>query len=432
MKGLYLGDDGSVLTSVSSGITLTDRVSVPSRRSITDAGQMIVPCAFARTGIQIYSAKSLGLVDKKEDELVEVVRSEKEVFAEDSMESFRSAPVTIGHPKDDDGKQIKVTADNAKDLQVGMLEGMPVRDEDLVTGTLVITNQDAIDKIDDGTTELSAGYTCDVYEEAGVYYQTNIKANHIAIVDKGRAGSNCAIADEELKEEVPKETIKDSTKEKVVTTLTGDVITEAEAADRVAAHEENETLMQEDTLEWAKQYALDAEVMANAHREVAKLARKLANKKAKETTDSEEELKVDMLEDVTSIIVALDVADETIGKLGKTIKDLEDSIDAKVVERCDVILIAKNLVDELPDIVGKSVNDIKKLVVDEVLDIDLDDKSSAYIEARFDILVEDSNKETPMSKLLKKEAGKVTTDKATNLVLDARNKMIDNMKNKGK
>lgn len=178
------------------GIILSDRISVPSQRKMTDAGQMHVPCKFARTGSQLYTAGQLGLEDRDASEIVTLHRDEKDVFDEASVESFRSAPVTIGHPVNDEGEAIQVTAENSKELQVGMLEGMPVRDEDTLGGVLILSAKEAIDALEDGTQELSAGYICDVEEVDGKYYQRNIKANHIAIVAKGRAGSSCRISDE--------------------------------------------------------------------------------------------------------------------------------------------------------------------------------------------------------------------------------------------
>lgn len=183
--------------AILSDVKLADRIEVPTERKLTDSGQMHVPCAFARTGSQLYSAKQLGLQDEDPNKVVTVWRDEADVFDEDSMSTFRSAPVTIGHPKDADGKAIAVTAKNASDLQVGMLEGMPVRDEDTLSGMLILTDQAAIDVLEDGTQELSAGYLCDIEEVDGKYFQRNIRANHIAIVAKGRAGSSCRVADEE-------------------------------------------------------------------------------------------------------------------------------------------------------------------------------------------------------------------------------------------
>jgi len=178
-----------------TGVSFTDRISVPTKRTLTDAGQMHVPCKFARTGSQLYTAKQLGLADVSPDKVVTVWRDEADVFNTDSLDSFRSAPVTIGHPKDDKGTAIAITVDNAKELQVGMLEGMPVRDEDTLGGTLILTTKEAITCLDEAQ-ELSAGYTCDIEEVDGKYFQRNIRANHIAIVTAGRAGSSCRISDE--------------------------------------------------------------------------------------------------------------------------------------------------------------------------------------------------------------------------------------------
>ena len=483
-----------------TGVNLEDRISVPTKRTMTDAGQMIVPCAIARVGTLIYKGSSLGLVDQA-DELIEIHRKEEDVFSQDSMDTFRSAPVTIGHPKDADGKAVLVDASNAKELQVGMLEGMPTRDEDLLTGTLVITNQEAIDTIEEGVVELSAGYTCDVYEEDGKLYQTNIKANHIAIVNKGRAGSSCSIADEaedggdgigknddkpdsefkadqleagikhemehtddeavaksiakdhlsededyytklatideaepaksEIKDIsdgfIPQAQVEDSkvpTKQVVKTTKVtetiGDVsietvtehtvtdMNEADAANLVAEEEEMEAEYSEMDADWAVKYAQDSALMAKAHAEVAKAARKIANKKAKSMNDSADEGGDTYLAtDVTSIVVALDVADEAIEALESMVKSLGDDMAKSVTDLCDVILLARDM-NDLEDFSGKTVNEIKAIVVADVLDIELSNKSEAYIDARFDILCEDSDSmDTPMSKLLKKQ---VVTD----------------------
>lgn len=175
-----------------TNIELQDIIKIPSKRKLTDSGQMIVPCAFARTGVQKYSAGQLGLKDMDPTTMVDVYRKDEDVFHEESISSFRSSPVTLGHPKE------LVTSENSEKYQVGMLEGMPVRVDDTLSGNLVLTSQKAIDALDDGMQELSAGYTCDlVTDEEDKIFQTNIRANHIAIVKKGRAGSACRIADED-------------------------------------------------------------------------------------------------------------------------------------------------------------------------------------------------------------------------------------------
>lgn len=196
ISSVLLGDESEF---ISQAVNLEDKLEIPTQRELRDSGQLIVPCAFARTGSQVYSAKSLGL-DGDPARPITVFRDEADVFDEASMSSFRSVPVTIGHPKED-GKLVNVTSENSDKYQVGTLEGMPTRDEDTLAGTLVVARQDAIDLIDSGTEELSAGYTCDIevriVDGEEKYFQRNIRANHIAIVSKGRAGAVCRLADED-------------------------------------------------------------------------------------------------------------------------------------------------------------------------------------------------------------------------------------------
>ena len=367
------------------GVKFTDRIEVPTERQITDSGQMIVPCAFARTGAQNYTAGSLGLQDVAADKIVAVMRDEADVFAEDTMSSFRSVPVTIGHPKDENGLAVKVTADNSAELQVGVLEGMPTRDEDTVTGTLVIARQDAIDLIEDGVKELSAGYTCDLEmttDEAGelVIHQRNIRANHIAIVDKGRAGSHCSIADEAIEADSVDAAVEDEAEVEAVVEDAKE--TDEKVETEVEAEVADEQVSIEDELETAKT-------------SVATLTDELATATAKIVT-------------------------------------LQDEIEAGIETRVETILVAKDLTD-LEDFSGKTVEEIKHMVVaDQMPNLDLDGKSEAYVCARFDVLSEDAEiGETPMGKLLAKNVDASHVEvKPSTVVADARARATERFKTK--
>ncbi len=345
------------------GVSLSDRIKVPSKRTMTDAGQMHVPCKFARTGTQLYTAGQLGLVDVDPDKVVTVFRDEADVFDEGSMDSFRSSPVTIGHPMTD-GVQIPVTAENSKELQVGMLEGMPVRDEDTLGGVLILTAQDAIDALEDGTQELSAGYTCDIEEVEGKLYQRNIRANHIAIVAKGRAGSSCRISDE----------------------------AEVHLADELLSVQ----------LELADSQAKVIEVEAAL------------------------EVQTTLVADMTTASEESEIA---LAKAKAKLADAETAASEGVVERCEVIENAR-LVADMRDLGSKSTNEIKRMVVeDQMPEKELKDKSDAYIDAMFEILVDHSKGETPMSKLFRTQDTHVTIDaKPVDPVAVARQKMIDRNK----
>ena len=354
-KSRMLGDE-----MLHTGVELSDRISVPTERTITDAGQMHVPCKFARTGTQLYTAGQLGLIDVDPKKVVTVYRDEADVFDEGSMETFRSAPVTIGHPLNDAGEKIPLTANNSKDLQVGMLEGMPVRDEDTLGGVLVLTAQAAIDALEDGTQELSAGYICDIEDVDGKYYQRNIRANHIAIVDKGRAGSSCRISDE----------------------------AEVHLADELLAVQDELTVSKETTLKL--QAKLDAQVIV-----------------ADELKVASEKVEIELV---------------------KTKADLADAIVAAeegVIERCDTIENAR-LIADMRDLGSKSVVEIKRMVIeDQMPEKSLEDKSDAFIDAMFEILVDHSKGETPMGKLMNQQEAHVVVDaKPVDAVAVSRQKMI--------
>ncbi len=136
------------------------------------------------------------------------LRLPEEVFAEASLESLKLKPVTNNHPTE------LVTVDNVKQLQVGSLGANPssqtnddghVPMNDLTNGLhlaidMVITDADTIADVQAGKRGLSCGYTCDIEQVSGVYLgmpytaiQRNIRYNHVAIVDQGRAGDAAKI-----------------------------------------------------------------------------------------------------------------------------------------------------------------------------------------------------------------------------------------------
>jgi len=364
--------DSANPTLTTAGVNLVDRIGMPTKRQINDQGQMIVPCTFARTGTQLYSAGQLGLQDRAPNEIVEVHREEADVFDDQSMQTFRSAPVTIGHPVNDKGEQVAVTAKNSKELQVGMLEGMPVRDEDGLGGTLVLTAQNAIDTVEEGTVELSAGYTCDLEEVDGKIYQRNIKANHIAIVARGRAGPSCRISDEAL-------AIQEEAKKAELT----DAVAKAEEAEKLVASLTDELSVQKELVVTLKQTADDQEVALEAVK--AQLA------------------------------------------------DAQLAATQGVIERCEAIEHAR-LIADMRDLGDKSVEEIKKLVVtDQYPEKDFSEKSDAFIEAMFELLVDQAKGETPMSKLLRDQETHVAVTTPKVSVADAaRQKMIQTQMNLSK
>ncbi len=123
------------------------------------------------------------------------LRTPEQVFHPDAMASFELKVVTNDHPAE------FVSAKNVKDVSVGMTGNKVVRKGDFLTASIVITDEDTIAAIKDGKTQLSCGYTAQVIVDRGVSddgtpfhgRQTNIRGNHVAVVDSGRAGPECRL-----------------------------------------------------------------------------------------------------------------------------------------------------------------------------------------------------------------------------------------------
>lgn len=159
-----------------------------------------------RTGTQQYSTKELGIqTSDGKNYIVNVNRYEEDVFHPDTLKSIEGMSVTIGHPKDDKGNVMFVTTKNVDSLSVGTILNVR-REGDNLVGDIVIDDERAIEMVvNKEVRELSLGYDTK-YELDGeeALKQTNIIVNHLAIVEKGRAG-NARIVDEanlDLKKEV--------------------------------------------------------------------------------------------------------------------------------------------------------------------------------------------------------------------------------------
>jgi len=167
----------------------TDRAPIGTVKT-TSEGFVTAIARAVRTGVQDYRASELGLLG---NHIVKVMRPESEVFSKDSLQSFSHAPVTIDHPKE------LVDADNWKALAVGEVSSDVLRDGEFLAVPLILKDAAAIKAVNSGKRELSAGYTADMIEapkDSGYdFIQTNIRINHLALVDSARAGHQARIGD---------------------------------------------------------------------------------------------------------------------------------------------------------------------------------------------------------------------------------------------
>lgn len=179
-------------------ITVQDRQTYKiTHREFTDEGFLRVPGKVARTGIQQYLACELGL-DGDPNRIINVYRPEEEVFSDASLASFDGVDITLQHP------DTLVDSTNYSRVSKGVVRGTGTRtDDNFVQCNLVIKAKDTVDAILSGTCELSAGYTATYDDTPGTtpdgepyhFKQTNIRINHVAVVDRARAGSNARIFD---------------------------------------------------------------------------------------------------------------------------------------------------------------------------------------------------------------------------------------------
>lgn len=152
----------------------------------------------ARVGVQEYLGREIGQ-DDRPDDVFRVERPADEVFSPAAIASFEGKVICEDHPCED------VTAENyaqfargiCRDVRkgAGEYEGCLMADLIIHDGALVRTVQN-------GKREISCGYNC-LWIPTGDHtlVQREIRGNHVAVVDKGRAGHSVAIHDNAMKED---------------------------------------------------------------------------------------------------------------------------------------------------------------------------------------------------------------------------------------
>lgn len=177
----------------------TDVLTLDAPKRTKD-GYLAVRAKAARTGVYDYAGSE---VDPKNEHglrdmpVVKVLRDADTVFDPKSARSFIGKPITDDHPAQ------PVTSKNWKDHARGTVMGAKWEEGGYLAFDLLLTDADAIAKVDAGKRELSNGYSTDL--QFGDFTapdgtkcqarQTSIVGNHVALVDRGRAGSECAIKD---------------------------------------------------------------------------------------------------------------------------------------------------------------------------------------------------------------------------------------------
>ena len=351
------------------------------KRSTTPEGFLVchdVP--IARTGQQLYLSSEVPVEDAGNGE-VRIDRLPEEVFRQETIASFEGKAVTVEHPND------FVTPENWQQLAVGTVQNVRRGDglqDDLLIADLIITDAAAIKYINESLPEVSAGYEARYEQtEPGRGVQRDIVGNHVALVERGRAGPRCSIQDKEPT---------------MTRTLWDRLMTAVKAKDAAAVKAEIETMDSEsnqtsDAAGIAKlQATIDAAVASVA--ELTKTV-KLLSAKVKDADESEEDPDGEMTGD--DVIEAEQAANNTqaVGTVlsGDSLKQLVaraeiiapgtsfKTSDAKKAERKEVLKFMRSTLEK-----AFATADGRKaigpfLAGREIKDLTADSLSAAFIGA---------------------------------------------------
>lgn len=290
--------------------------------------------------------------------LMREYRSPEEVFDSESMNSLKLKPIVNEHPNK------MVSIENIKDLQVGSIGDTIEKDGMFILANIVITDGDTVSTILNRrkvglSTELSCGYNCGLIPDVGIhdnegYYtfkQKRIRYNHVALVDKARAGKDVKILDEQNKNK------ENNMADKVQFTRKA-INLEAFKVDGISGNFDNDSI----------------EIISS-----------FSNK-----LDEAADIIISVNKDKDALQGKLDQSTETVKDLNNKIDSLSNIDSPEVIamfnERTNVLDIANKLDIECKD---KKINDIKIDCIKKISEeFNSDGKSQEYINARFDSIKE--------------------------------------------
>ena len=152
------------------------------------------------------------------DKVYNVFRPEEELNKADTIQSLNGVPLQLEHHDDTAEKPAQYT-------RIGATGTDAVFEYPYLSNSLHFFNQKAIDLIESGEKcELSIGYDCEIHKESGEFegvpydfVQRNIKIQHVALVECGRAGADVKVSDsKEIILNSEKNEVKQMDKEKLL------------------------------------------------------------------------------------------------------------------------------------------------------------------------------------------------------------------------
>ena len=119
------------------------------------------------------------------------IPDKKALFSGRSRDSLRFITITDNHTMPGD----EPNPDNFSRVGAGVAGHLVINDGDYLGVFGAIKKRSLIDAVMSGQRELSLGYTRDLEDRGGRLYQINRDHSELAVVHRGRAGSDCRIKD---------------------------------------------------------------------------------------------------------------------------------------------------------------------------------------------------------------------------------------------
>lgn len=358
------------------------------------------------------------------------LRLPEHVFAEESLKTYKGKPIIITHEAG------VVNKGNVDREQIGTILTDGYQDGDDVRAEIIIHDTDAMKEC--GLKELSLGYNLDLVEEPGTWngepydaIQTNIAINHLALVASARAGEQARLnidgsEEPELKggkvmKQTPNtsradggEALSPEEMEQAIAEYKARKAKEAGAGDPPASDGEGAT----EEKPAAEEAEPAAEESGKSPEEIAKMVKDRRDRRDNNPEDVEgcKGVMAQQDEDIDMLLACLEkmlaeektdgsgeeppaakeeppaaAADNSDGSGDKSGSLNADSADEIFRQRLSICRVGDKL--RMDGLENKSILDGKKAIIKKLLpDMRLDGKSTAYIDAMYDLAVNEVNK----------------------------------------
>lgn len=314
-------------------------------------GWLRLDAYFTRTGVLLYRNPD-GTVRRE-------LRLPEEVFKADSLETLKMVPVTDGHPSE------FLDSSNTAKYQRGHTGESIRNDGTRLGGSVMVIDSKLAGELERGSKrEVSCGYTCELEESPGVTesgerydcIQRGIVYNHVAIVERGRAGPDVRVRMDK-----------------------SDAI--EVSADSTQQHHEDRT---EVATVKTRIDGVEYDVPEQAAQAIAKVEKAHADELAKLRADGEATAKR-----AEQLQAKLDTAAEELKKKDEELKAAPERLKSQIAVRAALEASAREHLGSKVKLDSLDDKQIKLLILERLNPkFDSKGKSDAYIDARLDSEIE--------------------------------------------